>query len=505
MPTNNLGHYITHSGYVHAPNTWLIQHGFPARVGALLSPALIPTIYAGPDSDTVIQQGSIQLNPTPPPAPQSQPQSQPEPSWGLSPANAPHWAPTMTASGIHSGQEPIYENEMKRDTRKNKNKLYNIPLMDAFQGRIKAKRQKGEIGLEIECEGLNLVTAMVDYWLCHQDNSLRAVKDHMPQEYVLRHPIDRKEVPKALKYLNAKLRDAGSELVYSHRTSVHVHVNCQTLTIKEICQFWCLYTIFEEILVAFSGPDRPGNLFCLTSKQAEYQVKVFEDAIRQDNYTELFNDNIRYTSGNLASLGKFGSFEFRSMRGTVDEKLIQTWVDILLVLKDQALTYSDPQEIVKDFQRLNAEAFLRQTFSSRPDLLVIFQAYPDRHKILWDGLRLMRDVAYAIPTWEKRDKELEKVKDTKEDKGSGTWVSTWSGMNVHTPLTDDGSVSVMVDGANVAYLCNFATHPQIVSWMDISWDLSPRRWYPVSLTGGSNGNGGAMTPGTTAPVYMNNW
>lgn len=306
-------------------------------------------------------------------------------------------------------------------------KIYNIPLIDLFRSKFKGTIKKGEIGLEIECEGVNLVQGMIDFWLVHPDNSLRPHKGHPPQEYVLREPIDRKEVPKALKYLNRKLEESGSELVYSHRTSVHVHLNCQRLTVKEIYQIWCLYTVFEEMLIEFSGPDRPGNLFCLSSKQAEYQVKVLEDAIRMEDFNTLFNDNLRYTSCNMASLGKFGSIEFRSMRGSVDMTLVQLWIDILTRLKDKALEFSDPQEIVKSFQTLGPDGFMNKVFGDRSDITDIFRSLSDRQKKMWDGLRLMRDVAHAIPVWEAQ--KLSPKKEYKKMAGrtkTGITLDDWS-------------------------------------------------------------------------------
>src|ERR1700761_3192694 len=302
------------------------------------------------------------------------------------------------------------------------NKLYNYPLIEAFSFRLKKNQTDGEIGLEIECEGTNLFNAPVQYWVTHQDNSLRNHGDHPPIEYVLQKPIPRGDVPKALDYLSKKLKESGSTIDESTRTSVHVHVNCQKLTMKEVYQYILLYMIFEEILVDFSGPGRPGNLFCLRAKDAEYNVQVMENAIKTESFTEMFSPDLRYTACNTASLGKFGSLEFRSLRGTVDQELIQTWVDILLLLKDRALTYKNPQEIVEDFMKVGPDRFLLKTFSRRPDIYRLFYGRTDLQMSLWDGLRLMRDVAYAVK-WEEFDPEKEN-KESLVDKYPGReWAS----------------------------------------------------------------------------------
>lgn len=383
MPTSESTlRHISYYDWSHAPSLWLSQHGYPlySPNGPIL-PTSNPTEFAS--HQHYIQVMEAQGNPVPgtPPHPTT-PGTVQMPQWGV------------TAAPVLAQTTP------KKTKSDDKNKFYNIPIFTVFRGKYKDKVE-GEIGLEIECEGMNLFTAPISWWITHPDGSLRAYKEHQPIEYVLRKPVSREDVPKALDYLAKKLKQAGSHIHESHRTSVHVHVNCQDLTIKQIYQYWCMYTVFEEILVAFSGPDRPGNLFCLSSKQAEYQIKVLEDSIRTENFQELFSDNLRYTSCNTASLGKFGSLEFRSMRGTVDQDLIQMWVDLLLILKDKALEYDNPREIVEDFQSLNSEGFLNKVFGKRGDILAMFKSRPDRHKLLWDGLRLMRDVAMSIE-WETR-------------------------------------------------------------------------------------------------------
>ena len=313
--------------------------------------------------------------------------------------------PNYVWPGLSKKFKPLYTtSKPKKSIPMDRNKTYNKPLLEAFP-HLKAKEQEGEIGLEIECEGMNLFSAPISWWGTHVDHSLREYKGHPPIEYVLRKPIPRKDVPKALTYLSKKLKEVGSDVVDSHRTSVHVHVNCQKLTFKEVVQFWALYAIFEELLVEFSGPDRRGNLFCLRAKDAEHFIQIMESGLQQDDYSEIFDKGLRYTACNMASVNKFGSLEFRSMRGTVDQELIQLWVDILLLIRDKALEYKDPQDIVKDFEKYGPEVFLKKITASRIDVYTLLQSFPEYKQKMWDGLRLMRDVAYAI-TWEERDESL---------------------------------------------------------------------------------------------------
>lgn len=297
---------------------------------------------------------------------------------------------------------------------KNGNKTYNLPLIQAFSGRLKKYKTEGEVGIEIEVEGKSLFRAPIKYWTIHEDNSLRAVEGEPPVEYVLSKPIPREDVQRVLNYLDKKLKLTKSDVRDSQRTSVHVHVNCQKLTLKQIYQYILLYYIFEDLLIEWCGPQRIGNLFSLGGKHAEYNVFMLEQAVKSDSYAEVFNADIRYTACNTASLGKLGSLEFRSLRGTVDPTIIKTWVDALLCLKDKALAYQDPREIVQDFQHLTPGPFLYKTLSP---VQSVYQSLRNKHDFdqrMWDGLRLMRDVAYAVD-WEKYNPELEKIDQTKPE------------------------------------------------------------------------------------------
>lgn len=272
--------------------------------------------------------------------------------------------------------------------------------------------QEGMIGLEIEAEGTHLFNTPFKYWSCKSDGSLRHIieegVEHPPVEYVLKSPLNRDEVFKALKYLEAKLQASNSSIVMSSRTSVHVHVNCQEMTVRELYKFICLYMIFEEILVDWSGPERAGNLFCLRAKDSDYYIKMLEDSLRNKNF-KLWNENVRYAACNVASISKFGSLEFRSLRGTVDVDLIMTWIDILLLIKSKAEEFENPVEIVEKFNEVGPLPFFRQIFSDTK-LRNLFKDIPLLSNKLWDGLRMVRDVAYATdwpPPKKKEDQEPE--------------------------------------------------------------------------------------------------
>lgn len=253
--------------------------------------------------------------------------------------------------------------------------------------------QEAEVGIEIECEGESLHFDMDEYWDIHEDGSLRGES----AEYVLSGPIHRTEVVPALRYLDDKFLDNGSEFSDTYRTSVHVHLNVQHRTMTQVVNQICLYTIFEDLLVEFCGKDRIGNLFCLRISDAENVIDAIRRAITRNDWYALTHDTHRYSAINVTALGKYGSLEFRSFRGTTDIELINTWVNILLDIYDSAKMYANPQEICSELSILGPKAFIEKTFSAEnAALLVDFPNYGAR---LMRGVRLAQDIAYCTDEW----------------------------------------------------------------------------------------------------------
>lgn len=270
-------------------------------------------------------------------------------------------------------------------------------------------KPENEVALEIEVEGEGLPQGLMSYWDVHRDGSLR----NNGVEYVLRGPMSRKEIPKALEYLQLSLKEAKARPKQSNRTSVHVHMNCLPLTMKQVLQHVCLYTVFEEPLVRFAGDNRVGNLFCLRASDAEYMVHQLRKAVRSDNY-QAYLDNgelLRYSSLNVAALFKYGSLEFRAMRGSVKPEEIQEWLDLLYAVKDTALMYESPAHILQEFSVLGPEQFTKKTFGHVP----AFFRKADWEQKLHEGARLIQDVAFAA-AWEPKpdDQDDGPVKAVKE-------------------------------------------------------------------------------------------
>lgn len=210
-------------------------------------------------------------------------------------------------------------------------------MLTVFKEMKLRSKTKGDIGVEIEVEGKRL-PRLDKYWRNEHDGSLRGEEN---MEYVLQKPGTLKEVREALDYLDNAYKKNKSVVDDTVRAGVHIHVNCQELTMCQLYSFFCVYMILEEMLVKFCGEHREGNLFCLRIKDADYTLSCIRRAMLTKDFRQIFhNDDLRYSAMNVKALGDYGSLEFRTMRGTRDLDLIYTWAEILFNLREYAKSFT---------------------------------------------------------------------------------------------------------------------------------------------------------------------
>jgi hypothetical protein len=415
--------------------------------------------------------------------------------------------PTVTPVSLVSSITPRIHDEYEMPIKKTQ-EFYNRKLID-FLPRLKTYQTDGDIGIEIECEGQNLFNSPLRYWAVHSDGSLRnSPEGHPPLEYVLRKPMSRKEVSEALEYLTLKLRGAKSRVLDSHRTSVHVHFNCQQWTLKEIFTFVSLYLIFENALVEFSGPDRVGNLFCQRAKDSQFWIYSIVRAFQTGTFRDVFSENFRYTSCNTASLHKFGSIEFRSMRGTIDRETIENWIDLLDKIRQKSKTFKDPYDLYEKFYESTPGEFLDFIFKDTPKLKDLLSGTSNLNQGLEQGSIFVRDIAYSIETWKEALPELKKkkkVKQTVEEvpviepdgiEGRQSWASRermaasrgYEFINnsnisrMHPFTTRSGSTSVEVPPSGRVYydndgLISLWSRNEDGNYHRQQWLINEARWY----------------------------
>lgn len=272
------------------------------------------------------------------------------------------------------------------------------------------QKEDGDIGVEIEVEGINLPN-MKSYWRNERDGSLAGAEN---REYVLAKPMTLDGVKKALRYMEGQFERYQTTIDDAVRAGVHIHINCQQLTLTELYNFITCFLLLENLLVKWCGKTREGNLFCLRGKDASYLISRLISAIKDKRRILglLHSDQLRYAALNVKALGDYGSLEFRSMRSTRDLGKIEQWATILLNLRESAKKFANPQEIIQKFSMEGpatfAKGLLGDFWESVSDL---YKSKDEMNKDLYEGMRMAQDVAYGVDSWEKWDSKLRKIGD----------------------------------------------------------------------------------------------
>ena len=257
----------------------------------------------------------------------------------------------------------------------------------------------GLIGLEIEVEGRRFFEPR-KYWTSTYDGSLRDGR-----EYVFSKPLSLVDTKKALTYFARSATLNNMRVNDSVRAGVHVHVNVQDLSMLHLMNMITLFSVFEEMLTAYCGETRDGNLFCLRTKDAEFLNFSLIKCIRDKDFSSLSDDNIRYAALNLNSLSKFGSLEFRSMRTPHGKGMtvkIFNWIRVVAKLKESCVNYADPTEILEKFSGVANLEFLSEVFGDLTEELV--KVVPDYEGRVYYGMRNAQDIAYCDDwSWFKKE------------------------------------------------------------------------------------------------------
>ncbi len=251
------------------------------------------------------------------------------------------------------------------------------------------KQKEGRYAIEIEAEGRRLPLALEEHWSVHNDGSLQAGLE--AKEYVMREPGSLADVKKALDYLEYKYKRHGSVVEETQTSGVHVHVNVQDYTPKELFTFVVTYFILEELLLKFCGEHREGNHFCLRAKDAEFIVDELVDSARTHKLGNLKLDHIRYCSLNPCSLFKYGSVEFRAMRGTPNLDEIFKWAKIIDRVRLSAKNFESPAEVAKQMSMGGEAQFVRNVLGEYAEMFMV----PGYKQMVKDGVRLIQPLAFC--------------------------------------------------------------------------------------------------------------
>jgi hypothetical protein len=214
------------------------------------------------------------------------------------------------------------------------------------------------LGLEIEVEGENLPDYISDKWRVESDDSLKTDEAF---EYVTAKPHTLYGIKCRINELKKAYEERNSTIHESVRAGVHVHLNVQDWNVKQVMTFATAYYVIEDVLMQYAGENREGNLFTLRAQDAEYVIFKLLDVLKKRNLNLLNTSIIRYASLNYYSLFKYGTLEFRGMRGTGDLDAIYDWVKVIDELSRTIINeFSDPTEVLNSMSGHGELNFIRK-------------------------------------------------------------------------------------------------------------------------------------------------
>lgn len=257
------------------------------------------------------------------------------------------------------------------------------------------RKTVGEIGLEIEIEtqdGFDFPPAP-KYWSVHVDGSLRN-----GLEYSLRNPLSLEELPVALdiwknSIYNTKCRP-------SIRTSVHVHFNVIPYTVLQVLNIISVYWLLENVILRYAGNYREGNLFCLRIKDADQAVDNITSQLSETrfDFANFGEGNYKYAALNIASVARLGSLEFRGLQGIYDPVMIMSWVKLHHKLIHEAISFSNPKEILKFYEQSSVNNFCSRFLT--PEFVQILPTLsPTFVNLIKENLGYLIEVAQSHKTF----------------------------------------------------------------------------------------------------------
>lgn len=241
-----------------------------------------------------------------------------------------------------------------------------------------------DLGIEIEVEGVNLPARVGESWRVDRDGSLRGES----YEYVSK-PIKYNQLTSTLDQLKDAYRRSGSVVHESIRAGVHVHRNVQDFTPVQLFNLSISYFAIEDLLMKWAGENREGNHFCLRAKDGEFVLFQLQRVADTRLIKHLNTDTIRYCSLNLYSLFKYGTVEFRGMRGTANLDAIKLWTEMIYALTENSKRFLDPLDIIMSMSGSGEDSFLRTLLPDHHALLT----YPGYETDIRDSIRRLQFIA----------------------------------------------------------------------------------------------------------------
>lgn len=273
------------------------------------------------------------------------------------------------------------------------------------------KPKNGDLGIEIEVEyvpGSPKLDAPLGSWAVKEDSSLVN-----GLEYYTRQPIPNNSAKLArIQALCDELNKPTYSILHgSPRTSVHVHCNIQDLTPVQLWTAIIAYWMLENPLMQYCDPElRSGNLFCLELKYAQGILRsCMKDLRRKSQPFRTFDlAQCKYGGQNLASIPRFGSVEYRGMRGTTDAVLIDEWTTVLSNIIKRSKGFRDPAHLMDFYFDSSKDSFLYALLDAQ--FIEKLKATPNYTGLIRENITMLCDLAYFHDDWQDWNTKVSNVK-----------------------------------------------------------------------------------------------
>jgi hypothetical protein len=216
------------------------------------------------------------------------------------------------------------------------------------------------IGIEVEIEKWNGDLPPLYCWRPDEDGSL---KDSGLE--LISYPLYGTYIDLAL-YELKEFYETCPNTDFSHRCSIHVHVNVSTFTKSQLLALIGLYAIYERSLFEFVEQLRRGNSFCYPLVGTDNQFQ--------------WHTNTKYCAFNWMPIRKQMTVEYRHLEGTKDIKKIRRWVALVTKLTNHALAL-DAQQAANIVTNIISEeqgvAYAENVFGNTATLLTDLQKSVD--------------------------------------------------------------------------------------------------------------------------------
>lgn len=220
-------------------------------------------------------------------------------------------------------REPFLANVLELEERCDKEKYKGVKTFFT--------NYRNPIGIEVEVENYyGPKSAGMDFWDLKADGSLKIKGIEFVSAILSGRQIDCALAELQLWLAN---ENDGLPLMWSNRTSIHIHCNVSTLTINQLKALVGIYAIFEDLYFSMVDPARKGNPYCYCVVDTD--PITFNTVMGESKYCAL----------NLAPIKHFGTIEFRHLHGTDDFKLIRRWVQMIVKLHKYAMELPSNQAI----------------------------------------------------------------------------------------------------------------------------------------------------------------